>query len=54
MSLAHCLLYFIEIPVFNANSVDPDQMQHSVASGLGLHRIFQLEWLICVSHDFRR
>ena len=31
------LLCFIEIPVFNANSVDPDQMQHSVASDLGLH-----------------
>ena len=28
---------FIEIPVFNANSVDPDQMPHSMASDLGLH-----------------
>ena len=28
---------FIEIPVFNTNSVDPDQMLHSVASDLGLH-----------------
>ena len=28
---------FIEIPVLNANSVDPDQMLHSVASDLGLH-----------------
>ena len=28
---------FYEIPVFNANSVDPDQMQLSVASDLGLH-----------------
>ena len=27
----------MEIPVFNANSVDPDQMLHSVASDLGLH-----------------
>ena len=25
------------IPVLNANSVDPDQMPHSVASDLGLH-----------------
>ena len=28
---------FIEIPVFNANSVDPDQTSCSVASDLGLH-----------------
>ena len=28
---------FIEIPVFNAQSVDPDLMPHSVASDLGLH-----------------
>ena len=28
---------FIEIPVFNANSLDPDQMPHSAASDLGLH-----------------
>ena len=28
---------FIEIPVFNANSVDPDQMLHFVASDLSLH-----------------
>ena len=28
---------FIEIPVFNAQNVDPDQMPHSVASDLGLH-----------------
>ena len=28
---------FIESPVFNAKSVDPDQMPHSVASDLGLH-----------------
>ena len=31
------LLCFIEIPVFNANSVDPDQRTYSVASDLGLH-----------------
>ena len=28
---------FIKIPIFNANSVDPDQMPCSVASDLGLH-----------------
>ena len=28
---------FIEIPVFNANSVDPDQMRQNAASDLGLH-----------------
>ena len=31
------LLCFIESPVFNANSVDSDQMLHSAASDLGLH-----------------
>ena len=31
------LSYFVEIPELNANSVDPDQMPHSVASDLGLH-----------------
>ena len=38
--IAGCLLCFIlivEVPIFNANSVDPDQMPHSVASDLGLH-----------------
>ena len=29
--------YFIEIPVFSANSVDPDQTSRSAASDLGLH-----------------
>ena len=29
--------FYIEIPLFNANSVDPDQMPHSVASHLCLH-----------------
>ena len=29
-------LYFTEIPVFDVNSVDPDQMPHSAASDLGL------------------
>ena len=33
------LLCFIEIPVLHANSVDPDQTPHSVASDLGLHRL---------------
>ena len=28
---------FIEIPVFNADGVDPDQTPRSVASNLGLH-----------------
>ena len=27
----------IEIPVFNENCVDPDQMPHSAAFDLGLH-----------------
>ena len=30
-------IYCIEIPVFNANSVDPDQTPRSAASDLGLH-----------------
>ena len=28
---------FIEIPLFNANSVDPDETPRSVASDQGLH-----------------
>ena len=28
---------FVEISELNANSVDPDQMPHSVAAELGLH-----------------
>ena len=31
------ILCFIEISVFNAKKVDPDQTLHSVASDLGLH-----------------
>ena len=31
------LLYFIEVLVLNANSVDPDQTPRSVASDLDLH-----------------
>ena len=30
-------LFFIYIPVLNANSVDPDQTPRSAASDLGLH-----------------
>ena len=30
---------FIDIPVLNANSVDPDQMQCSATSDLGLHSL---------------
>ena len=29
-------MFYKKNPVFNANSVDPDQMPHSVASDLGL------------------
>ena len=39
VSLYFLLLCFIRIPVFNANSVDPDQIPHSVASDLGLHHL---------------
>ena len=31
------LFFFIEIPVFKANGVDPDQTACSAASDLGLH-----------------
>ena len=31
------LKYIMKIPVFNANSIDPDQTPRSVASALGLH-----------------
>ena len=31
------LPYFTEIPVFNANGVDPEQTPHSVASDLDLN-----------------
>ena len=30
------LPYFIEIPVFDVNSLDPDQTPHSAASDLGI------------------
>ena len=35
--LVFIILCLTEIPVFNANSVDPDQAPSSVASDLGLH-----------------
>ena len=31
------LLWFTEIPVFNSNSVDPDQTPRALMSDLGLH-----------------
>ena len=31
------LVCFIEIRIFDVNSVDPDQTPHSAASDLGLH-----------------
>ena len=41
------LLYFIEIPVlFHTNTVDPDQIQHFVASDLGLHCLPITEFLL--------
>ena len=46
-------LCFIEIPVFNVNSVDPDQTPQNAASDLGLHclpvtllgLIIKLKWV---------
>ena len=35
--LIFIITMIIEIPVYNANSVDPDQTPQSVASDLGLH-----------------
>ena len=35
--LNRCVLIMIEILVFNANRVDPDQMPQNVASDLDLH-----------------
>ena len=32
-------IYFAKIPVFNANSEDPNQASVSVASGLGLYNL---------------
>ena len=36
-NLFSLLLYFIKIPLFNANRVDPDQTPRSAASDLGLY-----------------
>ena len=33
------IVWFIEIPEINANSVDPDQTPRSAASALGLHHL---------------
>ena len=41
LPMAGCLVsfyyttFFFEIPVFNANNIDPGQMPHSAASDLG-------------------
>ena len=47
--LSLLLPFFIEILVFIANSVGPDQMPHSVASHLGLHCLpnvpFRHKWV---------
>ena len=41
---------FVEIPVLNANNVDPDQTLRSAASDLGLHCLLvSLLWLTDVS-----
>ena len=37
--LIFIITMFIEISVFNANNVDPDQTPHSEASDLGLHSL---------------
>ena len=39
LSLQEMHVFLIEIPVFNANSVDPGEMMHSLvtATDLGLH-----------------
>ena len=41
------ILCFIEISMFNANSVDPDQMPHSAASDLGLHYLLITVFILC-------
>ena len=49
------LLCLIEIPVFNANNVDPDLTPRSVASDLGLHYLpithfgfSSLKWVVVI------
>ena len=44
VSFYYYYICFIEIPVINANSVDPDQMPHSAASELGLHCLPNTFW----------
>ena len=45
MALLLLLLLLKEISIFNANSVDSDQMPRSVASYLGLHcLLMSLSW----------
>ena len=48
---------FVEISKLNANSVDPDQISHSVASDLGLHCLpmsllwdARLKWVKYLTH----
>ena len=38
--------FFIKIPIADANSVDPDQMAHSVASDLGGRRSLSVTLLM--------
>ena len=40
----HLLLCFTEIPVFNVNSVDPDQTPRSAATDFGLHGLPVTFW----------
>ena len=51
------LPWFTEIPVLNANSVDPDQTPRSAASDLGLHglpmsllRDAGFKWVLNIGH----
>ena len=47
---------FIEIPVYNANAVDPDQTPRAAASDLGMHclsvtllGVSRLKWVKVIS-----
>ena len=49
--LQYYILYYIEIPVFKANSVEPSQIPYSAVSDQGLHclpitplRVSRLKW----------
>ena len=46
-------LCFIVIPVFNANSVDPDQTPHSAASDLGVHCFKRVQKMSRKNHTRR-